>query len=242
MLHPPGRKGVPRMQLDHRSLRDSRRRFLAASAATVAGLGLLPGCSLGVMFNKMILGDPKVTAEFRNMTRIDLSKGKHKVLVVCTAPASVDDEVSTLKLDLIDGVTRRMRLNGVDVIDPDRIATWIDDNGTFRDPAELAADFETDFIAWIEVNQFSFREDNSPKLLRGRCAGFLHVFRVDPATEGGQKFVSTVYESEFSSTYPRLQPLSETGRSAILFQKEYVDRVCDHLAEKFYDHRPGRDF
>lgn len=230
------------MRPEHHSPYAGRRRFLAVSAAAAAGLSLLPGCSLGVMFNKMILGDPKVTAEFHNMTKIDLTKGKHTVMVVCTAPASVDDELSTLKLDLIDGVTRRMKLHGVKVIEPDRVATWIDDHGTFRNPSELADDFDAHFIAWIDVNQFSFREDNSPKLLRGRCAGFVRVYRVDPAPENGRKFVSTVYETEFSSTYPRLQPLSETGRSAVLFQKEYVDRVCDHLAEKFYDHRPGGDF
>jgi hypothetical protein len=230
------------MQPEHHLPNNSRRRFLAASISAGAGVSLLSGCSLGVMFNKMILGDPKLPAEFRSMTKIDLTKGKHTVMVICSTPAAVDDELSTLKLDLIDGVTRRMKLNGVSVVDPDRVASWIDDHGSFRNPGELAEDFDANFIAWIDVNQFSFREDNSPKLLRGRCSGFVRVFRVDPAGDDGRKFTSTVYESEFSSTYPRLQPLSETGRSAVLFQKEYVDRVCDHLAEKFYDHRPGKDF
>lgn len=224
------------------SPRMGRRRFVAASSAALSSLMLLPGCSFGVMFNRMILGDPKLPAEFRNMTKIDLTKGKHTVMVICSTPAAVDDDLSTLKLDLIDGITRRMKLNGVSVIDPDHVATWLDDHGGFRDPSELAEDFDAHFIAWIDVNQFSFREDNSPKLLRGRCAVFVRVYRVDAAGPGGQKFTSSVYETEFSSTYPRLQPLSETGRSGVLFRKEYVGRVCDHLAEKFYDHRPGGDF
>ncbi|HTN03206.1 MAG TPA: hypothetical protein VL132_15060, partial [Planctomycetaceae bacterium] len=175
------------------SLRMGRRRFVAAASAALSSLILLPGCSFGVMFNRMILGDPKVPAEFRNMTKIDLTKGEHTVMVICSTPAAVDDDLSTLKLDLIDGITRRMKLNGVEVIDPDHVATWLDDHGGFRDPSELAEDFDVHFIAWIDVQQFSFREDNSPKLLRGRCAGFVRVYRVDPSGDNGFKFTSNVY-------------------------------------------------
>jgi hypothetical protein len=201
----------------------------------------LPGCSLGVMLGKMVQGEPRNPAQFRTMTKEDLTKGKHTVLVVCTAPDSVDSEHSTLAYDVIDGVTRRMKLHGIDVINPDLVASWIDEHGGIgSDPAELANEFDTDYIVFIEIQSFSFREPNSPKLLRGQATGFVRAYEVTKIA--GQARVNNVFGTEFISTYPKHTPISEQGRSSLIFQKEYMDRFCDTLAEKFYDHRPGTDF
>jgi hypothetical protein len=229
----------------HKQIADSflkRRLILKAFGAGVCGalVASLPGCSLGVMFGKMVMGEPLSPAEFKTMTREDLTKGKHTVLVVCTAPDAIDSENSTLAYDLIDGVTRRMKLHGIKVINPDDVASWIDEHGGIgSDPSELAHEFETDYIVFIEVQSFSFREPNSPKLLRGQATGFVRAYEVHEI--GGRKRVNNVYGAEFNSTYPKHQPVSEQGRSSLIFQKEYMDRFCEMIAEKFYDHRPGTD-
>lgn len=223
--------------------RQSRRLWLKAAGGVLCGTLAcsLPGCSLGVMFGKMLGGDPMVPAEFRAMTREDLAKGKHTVLVVCTTPDSVESDLATLKFDLIDGVTRRMKFNGVKVINPDLIAKWLDEHGSIgSDLAELSQDFEADYIVHLDVQEFGFREPNAHKLLRGHSAGFVRVFKVEEA--GSQRIAHNVYSNEFTSTYPTHQPISEQTRTSISFQKDYVDRVCDQLAQKFYDHRPGTDF
>lgn len=220
-----------------------RRLFLQLLSAGLCGAvaTTLPGCSLGVMFGKMLNGEPKVPAEFRKMTKDDLTKGDHTVLVVCAAPESIDSEISTLSYDVIDGVTRRMKLHGIEVINPDEVASWLDVNGgADLDPTELAAEFNPDYIIFIEIQSFSFREPNSPKLLRGQASGIVRVVEVSEID--GHKRANSVFVTEFSSTYPKHQPVSEQGRSSLIFQKEYMDRFCDHLAEKFYDHRPGTDF
>jgi hypothetical protein len=200
----------------------------------------LPGCSLGVMFGKMVMGEPLTPADFRTMTKEDLTKGKYTVLVVCSAPESIDSEHSTLAYDVIDGVTRRMKLHGVKVVNPDLVASWIDDHGGVgSDPQELANEFEPDYIAFIEVQSFSYREPNSPKLMRGQASGYVRAFSVSEIN--GHKKVTNVFISEFNSTYPKHTPVSEQGKSSMIFQKEYMDRFCDMLGEKFYDHRPGSD-
>ena len=221
----------------------SRRLWLKAASGVLCGalVCALPGCSLGVMFGKMLTGDPMIPAEFKSRTRVDLAKGKHTVLVVCTTPTSVESDLATLKFDLIDGITRRMERNGVKVINPDLVANWIDEHsGIGSAPSELARDFEADYIVHIDVEAFGLREPNSPKLLRGQSSGFVRVFKVEEA--GSQRQAHNVYSNEFTSTYPKHQPISEQGRTAVTFQKDYVDRVCDQLAQKFYDHRPGTDF
>ena len=146
------------------SLRSRRLWLRAAGGVLCAALACsLPGCSLGVMFGRMLTGDPKTPSEFKSMTREDLSKGKHTVLVVCTTPESVESELATLKFDLIDGITRRMKHNGVKVINPDLVAGWLDEHGSIgSNPSELAEDFEVDYIVHIDVESFGFREPNSP--------------------------------------------------------------------------------
>lgn len=216
-------------------------KLLGAGLCGSAIVTSLPGCSLGVMLGKMVKGEPGNPAQFRTMTKEDLTKGKHTVLVVCTAPDSVDSENSTLAYDVIDGVTRRMKLHGIKVINPDLVASWIDEHGGIgSDPAELANEFDSDYIIFIEIQSFSFREPNSPKLLRGQATGFVRAYEVTEVA--GQARVNNVFGTEFSSTYPKHTPVSEQGRSSLIFQKEYMDRFCDTIAEKFYDHRPGTDF
>ena len=221
----------------------SRRLWLRAAGGMLCGAFVCsqPGCSLGVMFGKMIGGDPKIPAEFKSRTGVNLAKGKNTVLVVCSTPASVEADLATLKYDLIDGVTRRMKLHDVKVINPDLVASWIDEHGGIGpNPSELAKDFEADYIVHIDIEAFGLREPNSPKLLRGRSSGFVRVFKVEE--NGPQRVAHNVYSNEFTSSYPTHQPISEQGQKALTFQKDYIDRVCDQLAEKFYDHRPGTDF
>jgi hypothetical protein len=202
---------------------------------------LLSGCSLGVMAGKMLRGEPLQPAQFKAMTGTDLTKGEAKIVVICSTPSSVETDLSSLNIDLIDGITRRMRVNGIDVVDPDEVAKWIDDNGgVITDPSEMANAFDAEYVAWIDIYGFSLREEHSQRLLRGRTTGYIRVYKVEQV--GTEKTALSAFQTEFKTTFPEHQPLSETGRSAVTFQKEFIDRICDELAEKFYDHRPGTGF
>jgi hypothetical protein len=222
------------------------RQFCAPLVSTSLLLVLLPGCSLFVMAGKMLTGDPLIPNQFRQMTGVNLAKGKHRVVVVCTVPAAVDEELSTLNVDLIEGVTRRMKIAGVDVVRADKVTRWIDDRGgVVHDANEMARAFpDVDYIAWIDLHSFSLREDqsrgkNSSTLLRGRVQGYVRAYKVQEIN--GDRAALTAYNAEFNTVYPTHQPVSEVGSSALLFQKQFIDRVCDQLAELFYDHRPGFD-
>jgi hypothetical protein len=214
----------------------TRREWIASGLAVGAAslLTVLPGCSLFVMAGKMIQGDPKHTCRFKAMTGIDLTKGKHKIMVVCSTPADLLQENSSLEYDLIDGITRRMRRRKVDVVDPKEIAQWIDDHGGVgEDVSDIAQDIEADFIAWINVHRFQTKEDNAPRLHRGRMLAEVSAYRIENL--GDRKLPSQIFVTEFNSTYPEHQPISENGRSALVFQKEYLDRVSELLGEIFFD-------
>lgn len=235
--------------MNERSSIESRRKAVRLLVGIGGGMSALTtvGCfKMMVGTGKMLFGDPKMPAEFTKLTSVDLSKGTKTVLVICSTPESVDEDVSTLRYDLVKGITRRLKLNGVKVINPDRIAEWMDDNdgvsitefsGNVTGVSELARDFETDYIAWIDVQKFYLHEPNSTKLLRGHTSGYIRVFKVDD--HGGQRSALKIYQNEFALTYPQLQGISEEGRSMIVFQNDYLNNLCTHLAERFYDHRPG---
>ena len=230
--------------MNDQSFQPGRRDALRKLGALGACLALVPvaGCSKILLGGgKILFGDPKITSEFTKLTLEDLSKGNKTVLVVCSTPESVDAETSTLKLDIIDGVTRRMKYNNVKIINPDRVADWLEEHSSsVPDLQKLAHDFDTDYIAWIEVQTFGLREPNSPKLLRGTTTGNIRVARIEEMD--GKRRAIMAYTREFALTYPQHQPLSENGRSAIVFHKEYVSQLCDMLGERFYNHRPGTNF
>lgn len=200
------------------------------------------GCSLGVMAGKMFKGEPLRTAEFHSMTGIDLDEGKHRIAIVCSTPTAVESDLTSLSFDLIDGITRKLKVHGVDVVDPDVVAKWIDDNGgVVTDPTAMVNAFDAEFIAWIDIDTFSLREDETDsKLLRGRTNGFVRVFKAQSV--GDSKTALTAFNSEFTSIFPSHQPISELSRTKLSFQKEYIGRLCSELAVKFYDHRPGETF
>lgn len=208
----------------------------------VVGMACLSftGCSLFVMGQKMLFGEPLSTSEFKTFTRVDLTKGKHRLLIVCSTPSAVDSDISTLRIDLIDNVTRQLKREGVLVVDPDEVAAWMDDHGGLPDdPSELAEKFDVDYIAWIDVEEFNIHEENSSDLLRGRSRGFVKVFRVSKVDD--QRMASSVFSKEYNTVYPPHAPISQVNHSPEIFRREFTYRVAEHLAHKFYDHRPGWD-
>ena len=196
----------------------------------------LSGCSMFVMAGKLFFGDPKMTSSFKSATGTDLVSDRQRVLVVCSTPDSIKEEFPSLDFDLLDGVTRRLSLHNIDIVNPDDVATWLDDNGGSWDhPSDLAADFQTDFIIHIDLDRFTYKEENSPMLYRGRTSGVLRVYKV--LEEDGMRIAREVYSPEYTSVYPEHNPISSSKFSAKVFRKRYLDRISDQIAQLFYDHR-----
>ncbi len=203
--------------------------------ATSLFIIFLPGCSLFIMAGKAILGDPQTTSTFELSTRVNLVKEGHQVLVVCSTPDAIKSEFPSINFDVLDGVTRRLKVHRIKVVDPDKISTWLDDHGgRWNDISELGEDFHADYIIHMDLAKFTCKEDNSPTLLRGQTEGRVHVYRVSDGPTG--KLLSEVMDHEFTMAYPQGYPVSIEKKSSRLFTQEYTDRVCTKLAQLFYDH------
>jgi len=196
------------------------------------------GCSLFVMAGKAIFGDPKVPSAFRTATGTNLAKSKRKVLVTCTTPESIKIEFPSLDFDLLEGVAQILKGRGVRIVSPDDVATWMDDHGGFDegDLAAVAEHFDADFVVSINLERFTYQEENSPTLFRGRVNGEITAFEVT-TSKGGAASGQQVFVRAYTSVYPAFRPVSAENMSPKIFQKKYVDRVSAQIAELFYDHR-----
>jgi hypothetical protein len=223
-----------RTRNSHRSARFARfGQWLLAGFALVG----LAGCSLFVLAGKMFFGDPTVAAAFTQATGVELTEGEHKVIVLCSAPSMVDAGDLSINYEIVEDVSRRLKREGIRLIDSNAVRTWMDDNGgQLNDPRDLADEFDVDYIVYISLGRVSFHEENSPSLYRGNAGG--EVFAYEVKKDKDDVMVNEVFSKGFSSTYPDFHPISaDQVDSPRIFQKRFIDRISAQLAHLFYKHK-----
>ncbi len=208
----------------------------AACLAIASTLWAASGCSLFVMAGKMLFGDPLRTAAFHSATKVDLTKGEKSVLIVATTPQSTKNELPGVDFKVVEEVSRRLRVKGIKVYPSQKVLNWVDNRGGQWGTAdEIAAKFDADFIVEIDVDRLSFREENSPDLFRGQAIGNVRAYEVVAA--GDTRLASSAFSREFSCTYPTHHPKQAHQISEDTFRQQFLERVCTHIAQLFYDHR-----
>ncbi len=199
----------------------------------------LTGCSLIVMTGKMLFGNPKVKCAFSIARHVNLVKQKKKVLVICSVPESIKLEFPSLEIDLQDSVTRQLKRQEIQVVNPNKVIDWIQENGSGpSDPSqradELARSFETDYIIVIDLERFSYTEENIPTMYQGHAEGNVLAFEL--SKKNGRKTALQVFSHQFQSVYPRFSPKPAHQISKQTFVNDYLRRVSLELAQLFYDH------
>ena len=225
------------------STSNARASKIVPSQSLILGLGLvlLAGCAPIILIGKMFFGDPTVSGAFQHATGVDLTEGKHKVLVLCSAPSMVDEGDLSLNYEIVEDVSRRLKREGIQLIESNDVRTWMDDNGGhLDDPRDLAEEFDVDFIIYIALARVTFHEENSPSLYRGQAGG--EVFAYEVKKTKGEVLVNEVFSKGFGSTYPDFHPVSaDQIDSPRIFQKRFLDRISAQLAHLFYKHKVSEE-
>ena len=211
-----------------------------ARAAVVALIAVTlmsqSGCSLFVMAGKAIFGDPEVTAPFSKAANVDLRDGMHTVLIVASTPEAIKSEFPTTTSDLINRVTRRLKNAGVDVINPNKVATWLDDNGGLWDnPTELARAFDVDYIIHLNVEEFRLQDTTSPDLYQGFVSGNVSGYEVRETDEGKTAF--RIFYRPIEKEYPEGHPLLSDRMPRESFHQEFMDRVSLQMSQMLHNFR-----
>lgn len=194
----------------------------------------IPGCALGVMAGKMFFGDPKLTAEFRAASGIDLTDGDHRVLIICNAPHGIRSRFPSLEIDVVDRMTRNLETRGISLISSDDVAAWYDDQGEWGDFSALAEHFDADFVINVELREFTYQVPDSPNLLQGTAEGRITAWRTDEST---RRSARTAFDRTFKLIYPRTYPVTRENRSDDIFLQGFMDELALYLAQFLYDHR-----
>lgn len=222
------------------------RRLPKASLPVIALLLVaLPGCSLFVMAGKMILGDPKITAAFTASTGESLTDTKKPVVFICSAPHRLLNVMPSLQFDIVDQVSRTLRIEGVNVVDSGEVASWYDDHGEWGDFSELAAAFDAGYVVQIKFNEFDHRVPKSETLLQGKAQGHINVYKVYSPADGRDTDaeveasipVSLMFDKAFSLKYPESYQVPRETRSEDSFLQAFVKRTSHHISQHFYDYR-----
>ncbi len=236
-VHSRGRAGRPMARSPHpwryRLHRSGRAALLGVLALSIT----ISGCSLVLVAEKVFLGMAPVTCAFTANTGTDLVEEEKLVLLVISAPPDVSANAGTISLDLMEGVSNNLRRAGVKLVDQDEVTTWLDDRGgDWGDAEEIAWAFDTDIILHVEIEKITFREDNSPDLLRGEAHGNIRAYEV--TEESGEITVSEIYSDSLTARYPHLHPIMKHQMGERGFRKKFLTRLSREIARMFHNYSP----
>jgi hypothetical protein len=199
------------------------------------------GCSLFVMAGKMINGDPLTKPAFEDYTGKSMPDEGKKVAVICSAPESIKLEYPSIEADMLGDLTRTLATQKIDIIKPHKVASWIDDNGgVVDDIAELAREVGAEYVIQVRIDNFTYKEENSPTLLRGRSSGSVTVWETD--LDDSKSHAQQIFNNGFSSVYPNHQPRSDTEVTPSAFRKKFLTDITRDVGQNFYKYRIGSDF
>jgi hypothetical protein len=193
---------------------------------------VLPGCSLFVMAGKMFFGNPKSKCAFHRSTGVDLTEGRNRVLIVCNTPYGIGSEYPTLRMDIVEHMTRDLQQRNVDIVPADDAAAWVDEHGGWGDLNRLAERFDADYLVDVEVQSFSIGVPGSDELYQGKLAG-----RVQVTDFTGKSGPRTVMEESCGVTWPRTPMHRDEMNSRQMFADRFVRDLSGMLSQLLYDYR-----
>ncbi|MFK7821343.1 MAG: hypothetical protein AB8G99_21690 [Planctomycetaceae bacterium] len=193
------------------------------------------GCRFNVGVLRSVLGDTLVASSFEARTGTDLTKSEDRLLILCTAGQSVLDESASLPVDVVTKVAGHLRVRGIDVVDPDEVANWLDDTGSLDDMSGLATELEADYIAVIQLQSLSHKESGSIDLFKARATGRIAVYEV---VHDEENRIAMRYETALNESYPRASPIAAHTTSEGMFRKQTLDYLSEVIARQFHSYHP----
>ena len=202
----------------------------------------LTGCQIVIGVLQIFQGFPKTTCDFSKMTSRKLSEKGKRVVVLSTCSDLALREEPSLDLDIIAEVSRRLKIENVNIVEPHKVASWIDDKGALTAETDLepiGTHFKADFIVLITFDEYGYREENSPGLYRGHAGGKVVVAEmIDSEFDKKKKRAKVIYNKPFNSKYPKDRPVSADQEGPDVFKRRFMGELSQTLTRLFIDYRP----
>ena len=220
----------------------TRRAALATTLLAGASLLTLPGCGELLYFLQPF--DPVVPADGPSL------KGKKIVVLTHVSPgagADYGDLTRDLSRELVSVIRKGVKKCAV--VDPDKVAEWVEAHPSWTDPSEAAKAFEADLAIFLDVSKFETEDPRSPGLMEGNSNIHIQVWELaHPKNSNGHenksqpKEASKIYEEQADTTFPVRGPIPrDTGITPSSFRIKFLKLVAVELSWHFIDHAPGDD-
>jgi hypothetical protein len=218
----------------------------AALALALAGASLfsLPGCDPRTLLFFLQPFDPSIPAPGPSL------KGK-KVVVLTHINPGAGVDYGDLGRELTREFTTALRKHAkrIQIVDPEKVAGWVEAHPSWTDPSEAAKAFEADMAIMLDVSKFQTQDPRSPDLMEGTSNVHIQVWEIaHPKNSRGHenkaqpKEASKVYEEQADTTFPVRGPVSrDTGVTPSSFRIKFVKLVGTELSWHFVEHAPGDD-
>jgi len=225
-----------------RTLANARVRL--ALVAVIAGGSLLAssGCDPRTLAYFLQPFDPSVAPP------CDTSFEGKKVVILCRAVSDSMGEYSSLERDLTREVATilRKKVKKITVVNPDKVATWIEAHPKETDPAEVARDFDADIVIFLEVEQFQTQNPGDLNMIHGQAKVHIQVFEMeypknskDKPIKDQPKEANEIYDSYAEPSFPDRGPIPiDSGSSKAKFRITFVKVVAKEISWHFVEHAP----
>ena len=214
-------------------------RRLAVLLLVVGGSVALVGCDPRPFFYFLQPYGPTIPAPGPDL------KGK-KVVVLTHATSGSQAEFPGLERDLQREFVANLRNKGkkITVVDPEKVATWMEGHPKWTDPTDAARDFEADVVIFLELETFQIQAPGDLNILQGTSKVHIQVFELTlPKNSKGKpiydqpKESRSIYDDYQESTFPIRGPVpmdSGVGRAA--FKNKFIQVIGSECSWHFVEH------
>jgi len=174
----------------------------------------------------------KVSPEF------DKLAGRRVAILVWTDPSTLFDypyarfELATYVGDKLYAEMTRRELD-TEVVDPRDVEDFIQKNVNAQIyPHAVGEAFDADYVVYMEVLRFQFRNPEQPQFLRGQihASVSVHDIRADPDQLRRYELAPVKCQ------YPDGAPVLMTATNAPLIREATYRKFAEQVARKFYEH------
>jgi hypothetical protein len=174
-----------------------------------------------------------------------------KLVILVQVAGSAQGASESLEHDLGREVSRILTERGkkIKVVPMQKVWTWVENNPTWTDPAELAKKFEADKVIFLEVESFQISNPGDIQMLQGSARIHVTVHSLDyPKNSKGkpmkdQEKESIVdYDNYTEPLFPKNAPISrESSKSEAAFLRNFTKLVAKEISWNFVDTPLGDD-
>jgi hypothetical protein len=171
-----------------------------------------------------------------------------KVVIVAHAVSNAMGEYQSIDREMVREVSAifRAKVKKIDLVEPEKVWTWVDGHPNWTDPAEIAKAFEADVVIVLEIEGFRVQHPSDLNVLQGTAKTHIQVTEIAPpknskgkTIHGVPKEAKQIYDEYSDTEFPIRGPIPiDSGVSRGAFKSKFLKVVSAEVSWHFVEHSP----